>query len=658
MIGDLRSYINEARSAVHSGDGTQMNFYLEASYLEAASLLREQAPERTRAFAEDDRDRLAQRFVPPVHFQHARRQLHTHHTTLVSGPPGSGRRTAALMLLHELPDAGGSFHELPDTPDDASSSSLLDHGVISSGDRLLLDLSRDDEPRRYLEVQDRLSDFRSRLIERAAHLAVILPHRFGHLRRSDLLPLTTDIGRPEARRVLAVQLRYDGIVPPQSALSTPSLTTYLARAPLRDVAELADRIRRARDAPGGNAEGGFPRWVEQALTALTDQSARVAADLSDRHTGRNRALLLALAMFHDTTPATVFSATVALLKALDHPPDDRPRLEHSDLNAEFGSIEAQTQASGRVRFTREGYDRAVRNHFWTYLPDVRSQLRDWVGECVAEHALAPEEQRQVIPRLAEQVLRTGRPDDLVELTTQWTKQAASQRLMPAASQALALGLTDDQYGRSFRQLIYTWSKNAELSPKLKQVLVLVCSEVMARTHPDQAMVRLHHLVRRAERPVEENAQRALLHLAHSDNRLYRLLLARIDTELPDNPWRAEANVFLAVADPTRLIGQASVRAVLSSGWAGVLRRRSVEDWRPTAARWLTACGDLRYQDIVLDVLVDACRGESSALGSLYQVACDWAREPSDGSVNRTGTAASLLRKIDRAQGLEPCDFGA
>ncbi|MFD5783647.1 ABC transporter substrate-binding protein [Streptomyces sp. NPDC126933] len=652
MTWSPSSYINEARSAVHSGDGTQVNnYYLEA----ASSRIRGQARSRPRTVAKGDRDRLYQRFVPPPRFQQARQALHTHHAALLSGQPGSGLRAAALMLLHELPEAGGSFHELPDTRDDDSSSSPFDSGDINSGDRLLLDLSGAEETR-YLEVQSQLSDFRHQLIERGAHLTVVLPHRLGYLLRSDLRPLTTDIERPSARRVLAVHLRRDGIRPAAAELDTPELTSYLAKAPLRDVADLADRIRRLRDAAG--AERGFPHWLRDALAVLTDQTARVAGDLSTLHTGRRRALLLALAMFHDTTPATVFSATTALLKVLEHPPDERPRLEHSDLTAEFKAIGAETQSSGRVRFSRVGYDRAVRDHFWTYLPDLRRQLCDWVRECMEWAWLSPKERERVIARFAEQGLRAGRPDDLSWLVTQWTGHNAPARLMSDAAQVLTHGLADDRHGRSFRQQIYEWSKTAELSPRLKQVLVLVCSQVMAETHPDQAMVRLHHLARRAAGPAGRAAQESLLRLARADSRLYRLLLGRIETGMADSHSEADAVLFLALADAARLIRSASVRAALTSGWAGVMRRWPVERWRPDADRWLTVCQDDRYRAPGLDVLVAACAGDGSTLGCVYRVAHDWARAGADDSSLRAETTACLLRKINSAQGLEPFSVGA
>ena len=118
MNETIGSYINEAYGGVHSGEGHQFNFYLRA----AESRLREQASKRRLAIAKGDRDHLYQRFIPPPRLQSAREELRRSHTVLIDGLPGSGRRTAALMLLHELSASRGSLHELPDTADDRTAS--------------------------------------------------------------------------------------------------------------------------------------------------------------------------------------------------------------------------------------------------------------------------------------------------------------------------------------------------------------------------------------------------------------------------------------------------------------------------------------------------------------------------------------------------------
>lgn len=642
MTETFSSYVHEAHGPVHSGEGPQNNFYFQA----AESWLREQAQRRPNSIAQEDRNRLSERFVPPPGLQQARGRLRHDHTVLIDGLPGTGRRTAALMLLHELPETSGTLHELPDTSDDRTAEPL-DRRDIGAGDRLLLDLSEVEESR-YVAVQDALPTFREAVIQCGAHLAVVLPHHLGYLLRSDLRHLTSEIGRPLARRVLTVHLKSEGITPPPEELNSPELTAYLTRAPMRDVTALTDRIRRCRDV--SPADRGFPDWLGEALDGQRDQTTRVAADLSTAQSGRHKALLLSLAMFHEATPEIVLQAANALLGVLSHPPDTTPRLDRADLHAELDAIGAESLDDGRVRFRIAGYDRAVLDHFWTFLPDIRRQLRDWFRDCVADPVVGQSARTEAVARYVEQSLRAARPEDLTWLAEQWTSAGAPARLVTEAAQILALGLDDDRHGRFFRQRIYDWSTSPETGNRLRRVLILVCSQTMVRSHPDQALVRLHHLARRSKAAVGAEARGAVLHLAGADDRLYRQMLDRLGTGITQGQWRVDLILFLELADPVRLIGYRSVRASLITCWAGVLRQ-PVEVWRTPAERWLTAAESIRHRNLVVRVLAAAGATDARVCGQLYRAALDWLRtSPVPG---RADTVACLLHEINAAQGLEP-----
>ncbi|GHF17221.1 ABC transporter substrate-binding protein [Streptomyces fumanus] len=634
-------FVNEAHGSVHSGSGAQFNFYVRT----AEEKLRERARGRTRTIAEEDRVHIAQRFLAPPGLQRARDRVRDTHTVLIDGLPGSGRRTAALMLLHELPETHGSLHELPDTSDDKSAS-LLDPGDVGPGDRLLLDLSEVEESR-YLDVQGELSGLRSTLIGRGAHLAVVLPHHLAYLLRADLRYLVAEVGRPSPHRVLKRHLRAVGIMPTAEELSGAELLTYLAKAPMRDVAALADRIRHCRDR--SPADRGLPDWLARSLAVQQDRSAQVAADLTAMRSGRERALLISTAMFHGATAETVLRATNALLDVMSHPPDTTPRLDRADLHAELSMIGVEPQPDGRVRFGAEGYDRAVRDHFWTFLPDVRRQLRDWFKECLTDAAIGPADREAAITRFGRQVLRTGRPEDLAWLAERWMSVRPWERFVPEASQALAIGLDDERYGRFFRQRVYDWATSAETDNRLRQILVSVCSQTMALTHPDQALVRLHHLARRARGPVAANARQAVLDLAGSDERLYRQMLDRLAAGLADDRWPTDRTLFTELADPLRGLGFATVRASLIACWRSVLRR-PVETWAAPVRDWLTAGVDLRHRRLVLPVLAAAAATDTRVSGRVYRVALDWER--AGHSDERAATVRDLLRTIDAAQGLD------
>ncbi|MER6716092.1 hypothetical protein [Streptomyces sp. NPDC000877] len=446
--------------------------------------------------------------------------------------------------------------------------------------------------------------------------------------------------------MLTRHLKREDIAPSQDELNSPELQAYLTRAPMRDVAALSDRVRRCRDA--SPADRGFADWLDEALAGQRDQRPRVAADIATAQSGRHKALLLSLALFHEATPEVVLQTANALLGKLSHPPDPAPRLDRADLHADLASIGADTDQDGRVRFDAAGYDHAVREHFWTFLPDIRSQLRRWFRDCLADPVVGQSVRTEAVARYAEQSLRVSRPEDLTWLAEQWTSPGAPARLVSEAAQILALGLDDDRHGRFFRQRIYDWCMSAETGDRLGRVLILVCSQTMVRSHPDQALVRLHHLARRSRATVGADAQRAVLDLARTDDRLYRQMLDRLGTGIAQGHWPVDIVLFLELADPTYLIGYATVQESLITGWSGALRQ-PVDMWRTPVELWLTAAGSIRFRTPIVRVLAAAGATDTRACGLLYRTARDWQRT----GPGRTETVACLLQQINVAQGIEP-----
>ncbi|MHC5908681.1 hypothetical protein ACVNF4_33110, partial [Streptomyces sp. S6] len=404
------------------------------------------------------------------------------------------------------------------------------------------------------------------------------------------------------------------------------------------------------------ADRGFPDWLRSALAdSAQDRHARSAVALAAARSGRERALLLSLAVFHEATPEVLLQAANSLLKLLSHPPDDTPRLDRTDLYEELAGIGAETGADGLVRFKEAGYDRAVREHFWTYLPDIRGRLREWFRDAAA--AAPPEVREAAVGRFAAEVLRVDRQDDLIRLAEEWSGGSRGS-LLPDIAQALAEGLEDERHGKQFRQRIYEWSVANDTPARLREALIAACSQTMAASHPDQALVRLHHLDRRSYGDVGALAHRAVLDLARSDDRLYRLLLERLRGGLAPKPGepprehrpgslshaRAEADrrLFLDVADPVRLTERRRVQDTLIACWAAVLRGTS---WESAVTGWLDACANPYRREPVLHVLTAAAARDVRAGGRLYSVALNWQRSGGSAAV-----VARLLELLDDAQG--------
>ncbi|MET7906630.1 hypothetical protein ABZS86_36385 [Streptomyces sp. NPDC005355] len=138
MSNSANARIYDPRGPVHSGIGDQV-------YVVINEFAKGSSGRNPRHLAEDHLLWLWQRFVHPRGFGQARRILAETSTVLLDGAPGSGRTSAARVLLHELRRDVGSFHEL--LPGEEGES-LLDPDLVGDEDRLLLVRVPINHPRR------------------------------------------------------------------------------------------------------------------------------------------------------------------------------------------------------------------------------------------------------------------------------------------------------------------------------------------------------------------------------------------------------------------------------------------------------------------------------------------------------------------------------
>jgi hypothetical protein len=199
------------------------------------------------------------------------------------------------------------------------------------------------------------------------------------------------------------------------------------------------------------------------------------------------------------------------------------------------------------------------------------------------------------------------------------------------------------------------------------VIVQVCSQILALTHPRQAVVRLHHIVRRQSGVAGEAARDALLDLTDGHRRLYSFLLHRLtERSRAGGNETADLALFLDLADPARLvdtrrwelplIAHETVRDQLVTGWNAVLRGPPTLRDRHYVRTWLVACENPRYRELLLDVLVRAGDGRDDVLSRLYVLARDWSHVPDEHRAERLRIAARLNSKIDAAQGFDLTDL--
>jgi hypothetical protein len=491
-----------------------------------------------------------------------------------------------------------------------------------------------------------------------------MPH--GGTLDPDLQYYRVTIERPPGRQVLRRHLRMHGVPYEQYMRSDATVEEFLdVERPMWEIADFADLVRRARET--AQPDDGFAQWCATAKSARNDRRKEVAALVAELREVPQRALLIAVSMLHGAHADVIHRAAQLLLRTLRSPSDGVPLLQHKDLAERLAEISADTGPSGHVRFEKLDYDSAVRAHLWDHMPDLRPHLGTWAASVVDlnDPHVVPAVRDGLVARLAGQYLRTGRGDGLASLAERWSVEATSRAGLEAAVHALTCGLEDPAHGREFRGRIYQWCAYRRLRGEFSQVLVRICADVLAASHPDQALLRLYYLARREHDPAQPALQ-ALDDLVAGSRRLRRRLLdrlARSELHLSD------LDIFLRASDPVpltdssdtslALVEENEVQRSLITCWYAVLAELPRATWQPHAARWLhRAADDTGHRgELLLDLLVTAaerCGGRrGEAFAALYASAREAERTAPGGPARSVETTELLLHKISVAQGLGP-----
>ncbi|ASU79968.1 hypothetical protein CDG81_18780 [Actinopolyspora erythraea] len=654
-MSDTETDINDVHGNVHSGSGdlysgptVVMNVLRETTeYLRVSGMI-----------PQNDLGWLNRRFVPPQHFGLARDRLGETRTVLLHGPVGSGRRSAAKMLLHELSDEASSFAEF------AEEAAFPENGLsperVKSGQRLLLDLSHSDSDTLIARRRE-LPALRAVLEQRNAYLAIVLPNGRQDWASEELAGHTVEIARPSERLVLLRHLAAAGIELSDQDELPPELARYL-EGPLREIAELAELARRVML---GNPDWSVSRWLREALAAVTERREEAADQVEQRQDARERAVLFAAAMCHGASADAVFFASQTLLELLELTGQEPPRLRQRGHLSQLDELGYRLDHGEHPGFGSFAYDSALRHHFWENYPDLRSSFCEWTEKVVSSEWLSRRDRRDLVDRYLEQALSTGCVVEVLRSINRWSgteRNSVPGYWLQFADQALVTGLNDQRYGARFRQLVYRWACSNQLPQRAGQLLVHVCTDVIAPNYPEQAIVRLHQRARREVDPAEPTARQALRETALADRGMLRRVIDRFATEFGGwRWWSVDLDLFVDVLDPwclvddsratKPLLAESVVRSQLVLGWRALMRYRQDLAW--SAVRWwLGTAGLLRNPDLLLWLLVEAAGYEIGALAALHVTARDWSRTDQ----GNPHVAARLTQLIDSYQGIDSADY--
>ncbi|GAA0522545.1 hypothetical protein GCM10011581_34110 [Saccharopolyspora subtropica] len=648
-MSETHNEFHEVHGPINTGPGDQ---YI---YLNTRESVREQA-RGPRLTLKGDLLWLKRRFVSPPNLGKASNVLDTTRTVLLTGPPGSGRRTAAKILLHRIADDHTPFTVLDD---EAAGLQALADVKILNRHKLVLDLT-DSTEGVFRARQRELNHFRTRLQQAQAHLVVVVPDSLQHHVDSELAKHIVRIDRPDGGEVLRAHLSAEQIDLPMRLLAATDVRRHLTAS----MAEIADLARLVVAASDESRDGNVETWLNEAISVRTERGGEVADQVQKHWRGRPRTVLLAAGMCRGASTDAVFFASHDLVKILALDEDEDPRLEQDGFRDQLRQMHIEVDADDRVEFGKFQYDQAVREYFWDNYPDLRRQFCQWVDHIIRDGLFAQRDRKNMVDRVVAESLRTKCPGHVSWLVERWLFPDQNRRPNPLwdfGVRALVRGLEDERHGSFFRRLVYEWSRRDDLSADVGQVLVDVCTEVIAPKYPSQALVRLHNRARREDGLGNPSARQAIADLIANNRLLLRLLLQRLVEAFDrDEQWPADVLLFLDLADP-RLLSDTNGRRPLFVD--GTVRPQLVFCWhtamlaRPDlvgqrVCDWLAAAGQVAPYDAVLGILVDAARHHLHLLGSLHVTARDW----SHCAQGRPEVAAWLSQLIDRAQGLQTDDY--
>ncbi|GAA3730168.1 hypothetical protein [Streptomyces tremellae] len=631
---------------LHAGSGNQ--YIVEMTRAAVEALARDHAGRTPGQVAKDHLLHLLPRFEPPTGYARAHRRLEEEGVVLLDGAPGTGRTATAQVLLRNHAPRRVTFHEIVH---DDTRQRLFDPERIGEYDRLLLDLS--GAPLTSTQgFEGELSSVLGLLKQRRAALVVILPTSAARGLPSSVAHLAVTITRPPDAEIRVVRrfLRLSGNSERETVPLPASLKQFVD-----DCHSLDDVAGFARVVSEAVADGTpFDAACDMAVDALRDRSGDAAVLLGTVRDSRTRGLLVASALMEGARSDAVHEAASALHRRAGGEAGPPLVLAARPLSVRFGAIKVEIDAAGRVHFADRGLADALSRQIWRDFPDLRGTLRAWVEEILLLPRLDGPEREALVHRFAAHSLREGHHADLERLSEYWSK-SSNPREQRAAVGVLSAALSDRAAAADFRAYLLRRARQETLTRPERQVLVAVCRGDLAVHHPFAAVVRLHHLARR-EAPGTV-AGDALMGLAGEGRRLLRFLLGRLTHSSDEERHRVpDAELFLRCVDSPHVHGGSgaegrplavdpAVRADLATGWAGAFACLDAGRWFPCARGWFDAAARDGDALGLVDVLLDACRGRSSAQGLLYQAALRWAATRPAEDAAASALPGAVLRRV-------------
>ncbi|MFJ6012424.1 hypothetical protein [Streptomyces sp. NPDC092952] len=528
-----------------------------------------------------------------------------HGLVVIAGPPEYGKRTAGIRALWRTArsrlarDASMELKEIePDWEDPAEPDCSLLPDAAHTGYLLHIESEMTGwaNPNR---VAGALAVHAEKLAKIGSCLVVIADERVWPQGAAHTAALVHVRNRPSAQLVARTHLEYVYNLPGRADLVTADRSEPVAGAAARLLTAESTPADGARLAALLAATDGSPESVETAVSRFQEWSTDVSAVFTaTTQMPEDRALLIAAVFLNGEDALTIQEGARALLG--DQEQDSvREILTGPDLSDRLASVKAKVSGRKASFDHRPGYTRAVLLHLWHQRPDIHTPLLQWLDGLVADQAGTKRLKR--ISDLLVELAITENDIRVVEMIKNWIGDSSDEGHLRLIASVLSRTAQADRLGPAVRAKLLDWAHDGK--EPVARVVAMVCQSDFAQQYPRQALVRIQHVLGRAERDkAVMEAEAALRAMAAEEKQLptvwrmvnawaakrgntagSRAFLAVIDPQ--PHPYALQVTLASAAADPV-------VADALVTGWSTALENRAVHpECRLLIDRWAHARAD-------------------------------------------------------------------
>lgn len=483
------------------------------------------------------------RFVPPRTAQPwaaASKHLDEYGIVVLCAAPGTGRRTAAVRLLHTVTNSPLALFEL----DPEWSTPSVQPLPKDSAAGYVLDLSDlPEEPEEHLGSD--LVRHGEDLRKKGSFLVILATPAdwFGHW-AEPTLPFTVRLESPDAKALVTAEL---------TAHHRGERVTWLNETAFTGIWEANPSARAAWLLAGKLIQASGPEQIQDIITEFGDWHTDVERLLRKDRTSQSDAQLLSIrvtvwagALLHGGQRSSVIRAADDLLTRLGLARTPANVLTDATTSSRLAA--AQITSNGNLALhdeKKDGLPPAILRHLWDEFPTQHELLRSWATGIAADRIIPEEDARLVakaLLRLAvdrhDRAILDGLADGLV----------GARRWL--AVEALTAAAGDAELGRYVRDRLRTWMDAKNPSEAKVELVIEICGGTWGIEHPALALTRLGKAAGRADygSVTLANAFRELtVHRPHGGTQGHRPMAQRHGTP-PDGcePAPQTLGAFLAL----------------------------------------------------------------------------------------------------------------